>query len=1000
LIRKESPIHAVVFSGDAAAKGKTKEKEVENVLSHFVSHIRRAAGDEIPFLICPGNHDVDLTVLPDMFAPIFADIDSPAKASKLVREASTSAAEPLWAHIAGFRKLASAIDQDAFSHHPLFYTKKLKSDAVTVGFACLNSAWMTKGGGRNDYGKLYLGEHVLNAARVELDEADIRIAVIHHPLDWLAPEEKAQIQRFLTLNFDAFLCGHKHDNNAETLNTNIGSLFTSNTGCVYQSSEYFNGYSVIDLDVPNKKWVVSAREYYFQRGEFDVATRFGKNGTWESPFSGAFQSTKVSIPSEVTKAINDRANLLLLSYNASDVAPKSIGALFVEPPLSSMSEKELIAKTKGDSVPKGAYQSLLTLGNKPEALFFIGKREAGKSLLLHHIAINIFQSFRTSARIGVVIDINAAKKITEAGLLEQAVEFCGGEIPRRDLVKLLEAGEVVVCIDNVKLHDQKIVDLVRSFAASYPLPRYVFAASEEVMDELSGNQIPDIGIPVTKMFVHSFRTKHTKELVKRWFGSGDLMLNKRILNVNQLLDRLRVPRTPFLVSVLSWVLEQRPNANVVNRASAIEVLIEGLLEKFKESKARKEFDSTIQQHFLAEFALKLNELDADWMARLAFDGFVVDYFQRRGLSVSTEGFAAELIRKGLLFASDERAGFKFDCFRAFFLAKKFAEIPQLWQAALIPSSVGRYVTELDLLTGLQRDRVEVLRLAKQLCRKSYVDLKIDLPIQEIDRIKSEDMPVDRNVLTVIESQISNGKLVHDDDEAPDILSADHEESRKRRHLPDLGEVGQFVESLRAFSMILRNSELIDDLELKRESFDLALELWANTAIAVILATIEKTKELKLKRKNGELIELADKEEEVTFLARAMIPQMMISVMSEALSTPKLELFVRERARDPRTLVRTLAVFLSIDNEDDQAMALARALLNDFRSNGFVMEMLFFRLLGTYISQGQEEANPKLRDLLGDLFVILRGGSWKENAFVKSRFLSNLDKNFLVGDHQK
>ena len=995
----EGPINAVVFSGDAAAKGRTGKDDVEKIIAQFVSHVRRAVGSDVPVLICPGNHDVDLTRRAAMYEPVFAGVTSPAKANDLVKQAASPDAKPLWAHIEGFRTLASAVDKDAFSQHPLFYTKKISANGITVGFACLNSAWMTKGGGNADYGQLYVGEYVLDLARKELEGVDVRIAVMHHPLDWLAPEEKAKIQRFLTLNFHAYLCGHKHDNNAETLNSNVGSLFTSNTGCVYHSNEYFNGYSLIDVDVTSNKWILNAREYYFQREKFDVATRFATNGYWETPFAATWKGTHVAIPDEVIRAVNERANSLLLSYSASEVAPKSIGAIFVEPPLSRMSEKELLAKTKGDSVPKGAYESLTSLGQQADAIFFIGKREAGKSLLLHHIAINNFQSFNGNARIGVVVDINATKRLTEAALLEQAVEFCGGEIPRRDIIKLLLAGEIVVCIDNIRTHEQKVVNLVREFVAKYPKVRYVIATSEELLDSLSGNEIPDFGISIVKIFVHSFRARHTKELVKRWFGSGDLTLNKRVKNINLLFDRLRVPRTPFLVSVLSWVLEQRPNANVINRASAIEVLIEGLLGKFNESKARKEIDSIIQQHFLAEFALHLNESDGDWIRRLDFDGFVVDYFKKRGLSVSTEGFASELIRKGLLFATDERAGFKFDCFRAFFLAKKFADTPALWQAALQPGSVSRYTTELDLFTGLHRDRVEVLRVAKELCTETYKALKIEFPLHEIDRIGEANLLVDKKFLAQVETKLLSDQKVPNEihHEAPDAVSADHEEARKRRRLPDMGEIGRYLNSLRVFSMILRNSELVNDVELKRESFELALEQWANTTITVILEMKEKVDHGRVKNTNGEITGLKSKEMEVAAIAKAMITQMIISVMCESLATPKLEFFVREKTRDSRTIVRMLAVLLSFDAGDEDAINMGKALLKDFRNNGFVLEILFFKLLSTYLNSGNEEANPKLRDFLGDIMVQLRGGTLQDAAMMKSNYLGRIDKNLLVKD---
>lgn len=1000
--KKEVPISAVVFSGDAAAKGQTDNENIEKILAQFISNVRDAVGVEIPFLICPGNHDVNIKKRLDIFNPVFNAVNSPAKANELVKAAANDEANPLWTHLDGFKKMAIAIDKDAFAKNPIFYTKKVCASGLSIGFACFNSAWMTKGGGSADYGSLYIGEYALEAASKELNDVDLKIAVIHHPLDWLAPEEKSVIQRFLTLNFHALLCGHKHDNNADTLNSNIGSLFTSNTGCVYHSLEYFNGYSIIDIDLNSSKWIVSAREYFFQRNSFGASNRFSDGGSWEVPFASKINGLQIAIPGDLTRAINDRANSLLLSYSTSDVAPKSMGALFVEPPLSAMSEKELIAKTNGDTVPKDAYVSLDVLGKSNDSIFFLGKREAGKSLLLHHIAVNRFQLFKYNARIGVVVDLHAIRKITEASILEQGVEFCGGEILKKDLISLLSSGEIVICFDNLKIHDQKMNDLIFGFLKKYPLTRYVFSASEELLDNLSGNKLPEFGVEVLRIFVHSFRAKHTKELVKKWFGSNDVELDKRILNVNQLLSRLRVPRTPFLVSVLSWVLEQRPNANVINRASAIEVLIEGLLEKFKEPKLRKDLDSKIQQHFLTEFALHLNELDVDWINRINFDEFTVNYFKTRGLNNTTDGFSAELIRKGLLFANDDRVGFKFDCFRAFFLARKFSENSELWMTALQAENVSKYGSELDLFTGLHRDRSDVLLVAKNLCEKTAKELEIDISLDAVDSLNKAEALIGKNVLASFENESpSNIFLENYDDsvnEAPDIVSADHEESRRRVKLPDMGKVGRFLESLRIFSVILRNSELINDLKLKRESFELAIEQWANTLVVVILESVEESNSAKSAIKNGDKSDSALNRFEVATMSKAIVPQMISSIMCESLATPKLELFVREKSKDVRTLVRVLAVFLSFDGDDDSAIDMAKGVLRDFKSNNFIIEMMFFKFLGFYLYRSQNNVNLKVRELLGDIFVQMGGGTFKNAALVKSRFLNGIDKNLLMKDY--
>ena len=116
-----------------------------------------------------------------------------------------------------------------------------------VGIASLNSAWFTKGGGDGDYGKLFIAQHQIERANDALKECDIKIAIFHHPLEWLSPDEKSYIQNTLTNNFDLLLCGHMHNNNASSLASNLGNLFTSNTGCLFQTRDYFNGYSIIEI---------------------------------------------------------------------------------------------------------------------------------------------------------------------------------------------------------------------------------------------------------------------------------------------------------------------------------------------------------------------------------------------------------------------------------------------------------------------------------------------------------------------------------------------------------------------------------------------------------------------------------------------------------------------------------------------------------------------------------------------------------------------------------
>ncbi|MDM0032062.1 metallophosphoesterase [Variovorax sp. J22P271] len=983
---------ALIFSGDIFSKGATSPEKVEEIEKQFFAPIRTAIGSSVPILICPGNHDVNLKKRLPLHEPIFVSANTPAAANEIVKGAGQPEYKSLWAHLRDYRDLANRLDEKSYADNPIFYTKMLKIGELTVGFACLNSAWLTRGGGHDDYGKLLIGEHQILESLHEVGSADIKIAIVHHTLDWLLPQERPAIQRALAINFDAILCGHNHDANAQSLTTNLANIFISNTGCLYQNEEYFNGYSVINYDSNEGVWVVDAREYYFQRQEFDESPRFSANGRASFRPSGGRDAIKILIPGVALQAVQERADSLLLSYSSSDVAPKTAGAIFVEPPLCRLSEDE----ASGERA-ESDFVTLRDLAKSDGPLIFLGKREAGKTSLLHHIAVNRFTDFRGAARIGIVIDLNALRRFTDAAILEQAVEFCGGEIRRKDIITLMGEGQAVVCIDNVKLSDNETAKLVTAFISRFPNPRYVLSSSEEVYVTLNSSAPVNFGVDFQKIHVHSFKRKHTRELTKRWFSASGPALNTRVALLERLLAALRVPRTPFLISVLLWVLEQRPDAHLINQATAIEVLIEGLLKKLHESKSRKEFDSTIQQHFLAEFSALLDDRDSEWVAAIDFEQFAVDYFKKRGLTVSSSGFTSELMRKGILYDGGDRVGFKFDCFRAYFLAHKFAESAARWEAAVTPENIHRYVAELDLFTGLHRDRVAVLRKVRAVCETAFSEFEGIYPLSQIDTLASQQMDIDGGLLKALEAQIFEEREAVDSEQGGGPLvrvepkHINDVESRKRRgaHASD---VGRLIETLRAFSVVLRNSELVDEVSLKRDAFRSVLLLWSTVTLAAIVSVLEALKTDNFVDEEGKSFAIPD---QMKHLMRAIIPQMMISFMTESLSTPKLQLFVREQQKSDQTLIKTLSVFLALDADDEHAISMTASILQKFGGNSFVVELIFFRLIHLYFFKEVQGARfNELRSLLGTVFAKLKGGGIGETAFLKSSFLESLDKKAL------
>lgn len=1001
-LHRVDPFHVCLFTGDLASRGGTNSDFIDKIKKNVIDKIVLSIGVDVPIVICPGNHDVDLKARNKIYSSIFEQAVKPGDANELVESSDCEESRSIWAHLSGYMEMAKYIDPKSYSSHQLFYTKIFECGGRRVGVASFNSAWNSKGGGGLDYGKLLVGERQLDLALRELKSCELRLAILHHSDNWLVPSEKPLIQRALSINFHGIFFGHNHETNASSIVGNVGAAFYSNTGCIYESRDYFNGYSIVDYDFSEGAWKVTAREYYSQRNKFDIAPRFAKDGVVQFCVGAVGHPGNIIISSNVINAVQSRANCKLLSYSASEIAPKQVGAIFVEPPLAEQSESIYVAnenagaeKTKPLGINEISVEGKLTL--------IMGKRESGKTILLHEIAANRYQKIKFTARLGLVVDLSTLPRFTESAILDSAAEFLGNEMPRREIVRLLEAGQVVFCLDNLHLHNFVQVELVRKFVLKFASTRFLVTSHEETVDNLTIEAIPNFGVAVKRVYIHSFRRKQTKELVRKWFGDSEAVSGQKLEIVSRLFAKLNVPRTPFLISVLLWVIEQRPNALLVNQASAIEVLIEGLLEKFKESKARAEFDSTIQQHFLEDLSAHLDFESVEWITSFQFDEFIVGYFKKKGLQVSTRGFAEELIRKGLVYESGDRVAFKFDCFRSYFLARRFANDSQLWKNAISMGRVHRYVTELDLFTGLHRDRKDVLEAVIGTCDELFRKSGFDVDLAIIEELGRGKLPLNDEKIASLETDIlSSDKKIQEkfltDSDVPSSVSINHDEGRKRRLMAPSSFQTRFMESLRALSIILRNSELVDDVGLKRKAFGLTLDYWAKVMVSGLVATKKENLISEMERLPEEVQEIGA--EKLSLLMSLIIPSTIQSMLSESLATPKLQLFFSERVNDKVIVIRMFAIFLSLDNGAADSLRVVGEFLKEQRKNSTVVQCIFFKLLGLYMQKSSTgAASTSLRECLADAFSVFRGAGMKANSVEKAQFLQGLDRKVIssLGD---
>lgn len=246
----------IFVTGDEANSG--TDSQYERV-TKFLTDLEDAAGvgrDRV--FVLPGNHDVDRN-----------------KGRRLDRTLSTvQASHEFFGSPDDVRLYLRK--QEAFRKWHDDYFKEIRklADATTceppvvvdvnglkVAVAQINSALFCQD--EHDYGKLWIGRRCLEPVVEQVGEsgANIRIALIHHPLDWLHEGERSNITALIRDNFDVILRGHLHENDAEAVAGVTGSALHLSCGAAYQGSDWPNRVMYVTVDYEAKKLTIIPIRY-------------------------------------------------------------------------------------------------------------------------------------------------------------------------------------------------------------------------------------------------------------------------------------------------------------------------------------------------------------------------------------------------------------------------------------------------------------------------------------------------------------------------------------------------------------------------------------------------------------------------------------------------------------------------------------------------------------------------------------------------------------------
>lgn len=735
--KMKDPAHTfIVCTGDLIDKAGKDFGGVKSGLNKFKEKVIDVLVEETGisldhFIIVPGNHDIDRSKDED-----YANLGLCAKFSKDGYWAVNDYATEI---LNGTDKKSTkrCIDYKDFEKEMysgfsnvetsfLGSTFKFEVDGVKIGVAAYNSSWCAYDDNDYDHG-MYLSEPQYNNSYNQIKDFDIRIALMHHPLDWLKLE-KDTVGAMFFRGYHLLLAGHVHSGETTFENKMYGTLFSHIAPCYTNeirsnSKSFANGFSVLEYDLEGKKLTCSYYSYRKKLGKYTLNTEEVENGIKEFCLQAQRDNTLQGIIDHAVAYVKKTqcpkfdANLIPQRANAI----QTVKDAFVMPPVIKQGDEE------------GA--PLCTLNDivaNPEKVLLFGPHESGKSILLYRLVGEYVENYHQHNLIPVFIDFKVIGNQDIETIIKIFIDCNSSETQQ-----LLRNKAIVLLLDNyIPTEENRYnVNKIRDFVVNYGIK--VIATSESSivgMIPISySNGINSIGFEY--YFVDHFKAENIKQLMVRWTPSDEML--KRNIKIEKLVSNFcsySLPCTAMSVSLYLWSTENAEK-EPVNQAILLDIYIEIMLEKLSTDNIyHNSFDYHNKTMLLSKLAYEFYVNKTTEMTFGVFIDWIDDYLKK---SVGFTQFDAErlgnyFIQQKIIKRESNTVSFAHSCFYYFFLAKRMLD-DETFYTTVVSENYCEFDLVIGYYSGLKRNDKRLLQFLYDKFQEVFA------PVQPI----YEEVPIDK-----------------------------------------------------------------------------------------------------------------------------------------------------------------------------------------------------------------------------------------------------------------
>lgn len=658
------------FTGDFSDKFSVKFQDFSQLIFNPIIEKFPILKNRIFFV--PGNHDLDrskIDITDNMIkTQILSDVNSREKIyQKYISNGNKGLEE--------FEQFAKEFYADFDGEKSLSNygnSFKITVNNITIGISCLNSSWLCFDD--NDKGALLLLENQLSDSLNFIDDCNLKIALIHHPLEFIHESEQEQVFEDIQKEYDLVFLGHTHKQQATYNRSLFGNCYfsvgKSLNGLRTKENNFTNGYSIAEIE-PNVGIKIHLRKYN------DIKNKFLPNSDYGEP-DGLFivelnknlnnenASETITLNESFAKYINDVGANLTHKHKSKI----TLDDIFIFPSLQKYDYKDeernhvLSSELIVNEITPELVTRYVVLGDNSSGKTSLSKKYF--SLLLKKE--DFYPIYIKGEEIKSTSPFDLAK-LKDRLLNEQ---YSSNKIPpqKRPIFIIDDFNESKLQVQ----YKRAFVDNLITSNVDFIIFWDEYFTLKDIIDTLNEN--------INVFEILPFGIKNRFNLIKKWLGFDDDLKFKedekvsKVYELEKIIDSIigknLVPSYPLFILTVLQTLELFPSENFEQSTQGhyYDVLIKSALgKKITNNKEIERFYT-----YLKELSYFMYSRETDKLTEEEFiefhNQFVIDFnLHKNGLVSTLEVFC----ETNILYKNGEGYKFKYDYINYYFLGKYLAD---------------------------------------------------------------------------------------------------------------------------------------------------------------------------------------------------------------------------------------------------------------------------------------------------------------------------------------